>query len=249
MLVTGMLTGMGWQDPAHPEGTLHPGHDLHLLRQHPHRGTAPAHWTQVGNASCHAARHPSELPGLHTAPRWVKGPPDCMHTRCTTTPLKLGGGPSIPSHSRTTPCIQSRASAHHSSRGSPLQQLLNASKPGRLLSLCRVQANPHKRVRQLYGARMMTSYRGVPLGELSPHVYAIAEQVTPHRAATRPGAPSLETGCSGLLGLPSLSPLQDHLHKLRGCWPSSPLLFHGYEPRPPFPWSAARLHASSMHAT
>ena len=40
-----------------------------------------------------------------------------------------------------------------------------------------MQANPHKRVRQLYGGRMMTSYRGVPLGELSPHVYAIAEQV------------------------------------------------------------------------
>lgn len=40
-----------------------------------------------------------------------------------------------------------------------------------------MQANPHKRVRQLYGGRMMTQYRGVPLGELSPHVYAIAEQV------------------------------------------------------------------------
>lgn len=24
---------------------------------------------------------------------------------------------------------------------------------------------------------MMTQYRGIPLGELSPHVYAIAEQV------------------------------------------------------------------------
>ena len=41
------------------------------------------------------------------------------------------------------------------------------------------QANPHKRLRHLYGARMMTQYRGVPLGELSPHVYAIAEQVQP----------------------------------------------------------------------
>ena len=39
------------------------------------------------------------------------------------------------------------------------------------------QANPHKRLRQLYGPRMMTQYRGVPLGELSPHTYAIAEQV------------------------------------------------------------------------
>ncbi len=38
------------------------------------------------------------------------------------------------------------------------------------------QANPHKRLRQLYGPRMMAQYRGVPLGELSPHVYAIAEQ-------------------------------------------------------------------------
>lgn len=42
-----------------------------------------------------------------------------------------------------------------------------------------MQANPHKRLRHLYGARMMTQYRGVPLGELSPHVYAIAEQVLP----------------------------------------------------------------------
>ena len=40
-----------------------------------------------------------------------------------------------------------------------------------------LQANPHKRLRQLYGPRMMAQYRGVPLGELSPHVYAIAEQV------------------------------------------------------------------------
>ncbi|KAK9842297.1 hypothetical protein WJX81_005127 [Elliptochloris bilobata] len=39
-----------------------------------------------------------------------------------------------------------------------------------------IAGNPHKRVRHLYGARMMTQYRGVPLGELSPHVYAIAEQ-------------------------------------------------------------------------
>ena len=41
-----------------------------------------------------------------------------------------------------------------------------------------LQANPHKRLRHLYGARMMTQYRGVPLGELSPHAYAIAEQVS-----------------------------------------------------------------------
>ena len=40
-----------------------------------------------------------------------------------------------------------------------------------------MQANPHKRLRSLYGARMMTQYRGIPLGELSPHAYAIAEQV------------------------------------------------------------------------
>eukprot|EP00891_Asterochloris_glomerata_P005032 jgi/Astpho2/5032/e_gw1.00071.58.1_t len=39
-----------------------------------------------------------------------------------------------------------------------------------------IAANPHKRLRHLYGARMMTQYRGVPLGELSPHAYAIAEQ-------------------------------------------------------------------------
>ncbi|KAL4420012.1 hypothetical protein ABPG75_007110 [Micractinium tetrahymenae] len=39
-----------------------------------------------------------------------------------------------------------------------------------------IAANPHKRLRQLYGSRMMAQYRGVPLGELSPHVYAIAEQ-------------------------------------------------------------------------
>ncbi len=40
-----------------------------------------------------------------------------------------------------------------------------------------LQANPHKRLRHLYGSRMMNQYRNVALGELSPHVYAIAEQV------------------------------------------------------------------------
>jgi len=37
--------------------------------------------------------------------------------------------------------------------------------------------NPHKRLRHLYGSRMRAQYRGKTLGELSPHVYAIAEQV------------------------------------------------------------------------
>ncbi|DBB00655.1 hypothetical protein WJX82_006589 [Trebouxia sp. C0006] len=39
-----------------------------------------------------------------------------------------------------------------------------------------IAANPHKRLRHLYGSRMMNQYRNVALGELSPHVYAIAEQ-------------------------------------------------------------------------
>jgi myosin V len=38
-----------------------------------------------------------------------------------------------------------------------------------------IATNPHKPLRHLYGPRMMMQYRGVPLGELSPHVYAIAE--------------------------------------------------------------------------
>lgn len=38
-----------------------------------------------------------------------------------------------------------------------------------------IAANPHKRIKHLYGPRMMAQYRGVQLGELSPHVYAIAE--------------------------------------------------------------------------
>jgi myosin-5 len=38
-----------------------------------------------------------------------------------------------------------------------------------------IAANPHKRLPYIYGPRMMAQYRGVPLGELSPHVYAIAE--------------------------------------------------------------------------
>lgn len=40
-----------------------------------------------------------------------------------------------------------------------------------------LQVNPHKRLRHLYGGRMMAQYRGLMLGDLSPHVYAIAEQV------------------------------------------------------------------------
>ena len=38
------------------------------------------------------------------------------------------------------------------------------------------QVNPHKPLKHLYGGRMMAQYRGAALGELSPHVYAIAEQ-------------------------------------------------------------------------
>ncbi|KAH7619484.1 hypothetical protein Ndes2526B_g06464 [Nannochloris sp. 'desiccata'] len=38
-----------------------------------------------------------------------------------------------------------------------------------------IAANPHKRLPYIYGPRMMAQYRGVALGELSPHVYAIAE--------------------------------------------------------------------------
>jgi len=39
-----------------------------------------------------------------------------------------------------------------------------------------IAVNPHKRLRHLYGSRMMAQYRGLKLGDLSPHVYAIAEQ-------------------------------------------------------------------------
>lgn len=53
-----------------------------------------------------------------------------------------------------------------------------------VLIMLGLQANPHKRLRHLYGARMMTQYRGIPLGELSPHVYAIAEQVMSWSLAT-----------------------------------------------------------------
>ena len=38
-----------------------------------------------------------------------------------------------------------------------------------------IATNPHKQLRHLYGSRMMQQYRGVPFGELSPHVYAVAE--------------------------------------------------------------------------
>lgn len=38
-----------------------------------------------------------------------------------------------------------------------------------------IATNPHKRLKHLYGNRMMGQYRNVPLGELSPHTYAIAE--------------------------------------------------------------------------
>lgn len=55
------------------------------------------------------------------------------------------------------------------------------------------QANPHKRLRHLYGARMMMQYRGIPLGELSPHTYAIAEQVR-HAAFSREWASKVMTG-------------------------------------------------------
>eukprot|EP00208_Stichococcus_sp_RCC1054_P002079 CAMPEP_0206143610 /NCGR_PEP_ID=MMETSP1473-20131121/21153_1 /ASSEMBLY_ACC=CAM_ASM_001109 /TAXON_ID=1461547 /ORGANISM="Stichococcus sp, Strain RCC1054" /LENGTH=1690 /DNA_ID=CAMNT_0053539093 /DNA_START=726 /DNA_END=5798 /DNA_ORIENTATION=+ len=39
-----------------------------------------------------------------------------------------------------------------------------------------IAVNPHKRLRHLYGGRMMAQYRDVQQGQLTPHVYAIAEQ-------------------------------------------------------------------------
>ena len=70
-----------------------------------------------------------------------------------------------------------------------------------------LQANPHKRLRHLYGARMMTQYRGVPLGELSPHAYAIAEQVRkPQALAGWTGAKSPHRMQGALVqGSPSVS--------------------------------------------
>ena len=38
-----------------------------------------------------------------------------------------------------------------------------------------IAVNPFARLPQLYGAHMMEAYRGRALGELSPHVYAIAD--------------------------------------------------------------------------
>jgi myosin-5 len=38
-----------------------------------------------------------------------------------------------------------------------------------------IATNPYKPLKHLYGTRMMAQYRGAALGELSPHVYAIAE--------------------------------------------------------------------------
>ena len=39
---------------------------------------------------------------------------------------------------------------------------------------CR-QINPFHKLPHLYGPHMMDQYRGVPLGELSPHVFAVAD--------------------------------------------------------------------------
>jgi myosin-5 len=38
-----------------------------------------------------------------------------------------------------------------------------------------IAVNPFTAMPHLYGAHMMEQYRGVPLGEISPHVYAIAD--------------------------------------------------------------------------
>ena len=38
-----------------------------------------------------------------------------------------------------------------------------------------IAVNPFQRLSHLYGTHMMEQYRGVNLGELSPHVYAIAD--------------------------------------------------------------------------
>jgi myosin-5 len=38
-----------------------------------------------------------------------------------------------------------------------------------------IAVNPFTAMPHLYGTHMMDQYRGVPLGDLSPHVYAIAD--------------------------------------------------------------------------
>lgn len=37
-----------------------------------------------------------------------------------------------------------------------------------------IAINPFQKLPHIYGAQMMQQYKGVPLGELSPHVFAIA---------------------------------------------------------------------------
>ena len=39
-----------------------------------------------------------------------------------------------------------------------------------------IAVNPFAPMPHLYGLHMMEQYRGLPLGELSPHVYAIADE-------------------------------------------------------------------------
>lgn len=42
-----------------------------------------------------------------------------------------------------------------------------------------IAVNPHKGVPHLYGMTMMEQYHGSMLGEITPHAYAVAEEVRP----------------------------------------------------------------------
>jgi len=38
-----------------------------------------------------------------------------------------------------------------------------------------IAINPFQRLPHIYGAHMMQQYKGAPFGELSPHVFAVAD--------------------------------------------------------------------------
>ncbi len=59
------------------------------------------------------------------------------------------------------------------------------------------QVNPHKPLPPLYGLDMMRAYHNTPLGELSPHVYAIAEQAFSSMRACQGDAAAADGGGNG----------------------------------------------------
>ena len=85
-----------------------------------------------------------------------------------------------------------------------------------------IAVNPFANLQHLYGPHMMDQYRGAELGELSPHVYAIADSAFRQMRKENKGQSILVRACAwphanSAVPLHCLGRLHHVTWSLRGC--------------------------------